>query len=217
MATERSAPGASIANRLAARAEIQRKSMPGGGDVVSGELASRALRAVGARAMTLDRTVIVDEGFDTSKKEDQALFAHEQHHVEHGDGGGGGGGQNFRDAEEVAARASEAMVFHRMSGGYEGGDSQGAGGGTAAPGQPASQGGGGVGAGTQSSSEKSAAVDRAPNAGRGYQSMTRQGYSHQDIVDELARKAMGALEERNQSKLDRAGDKRGTFSGSGTG
>ena len=84
--------------------------MPGGGSVYRGEVASRALKAVGARAMTVDRSIIVSEDFDPARPEDQALYAHEQYHVEHS---GGEGGHSVRDAEEVAARATEAMVFHR--------------------------------------------------------------------------------------------------------
>ena len=91
----RSVVGAGTVERMASRLEggnLQRMSMPGGGAVYRGELASRALKSLGARAMTLDRQIIVSDDFDPSKPEDQALYAHERFHAEHGDGGGGGGG-----------------------------------------------------------------------------------------------------------------------------
>ncbi|MFN7146937.1 MAG: DUF4157 domain-containing protein, partial [Myxococcota bacterium] len=112
--------GSPTADRLAARAErngLKRSAMPGGGEVFTGEVASRALKSLGARAMTVDKSIIVSEDFDPSKPEDQALFAHEQFHVDHS---GGAGTHEHRDAEEVAARAVERMVLHRArAGGME--------------------------------------------------------------------------------------------------
>jgi hypothetical protein len=105
-------PGMRTANRLASRSEgIRRQAVQAdGGEVYTGALASRALRAVGARAMTLEGEIVVDEGFDTSKAEDQALYAHERFHQAES---GGEGAVLQRDAEEVAARAIERMVLHR--------------------------------------------------------------------------------------------------------
>ena len=100
---------------------LTRRGMDDGGEVYTGRLASRALRAVGARAMTVNRSIIVDTTFDTSRIEDRALYAHEKVHLEHS---GGEAGHQVRDAEEIAARAAEAMVFHRSEkseGGFEGG------------------------------------------------------------------------------------------------
>jgi hypothetical protein len=111
--SDREAPGEKTATRLVARAArgLQRKDIGGGeGEVFSGPLASRALKAMGARAMTLDETVIVDEGFSTDSSEDQALYAHELVHAE---GSGGAGAVGSRDSEEVTARAVESMVLHR--------------------------------------------------------------------------------------------------------
>ena len=211
--------GGSLISRLASRAEraeLSRVAVPGGGVALTGELASRALKSIGARAMTLDRSIIVAEDFNPSNPEDAALFAHEQHHALHGDGAGGGAHDNFRDAEEIAARAAESMVFHRAaSGGYEGGYSEGGGpGGTSGQG-PRDHSGQGASAGVPSSSEKNETTDSDPDPERGYKYLKAKGWSHDDIVDELARKAMAAMDNRKQSGLDRHVDKRGSFSGSG--
>ncbi len=111
-------PGMRTANRIASRSEgIRRQQVQAdGGEVYTGELASRALRAVGARAMTLDNTVVVDENFDTSKPADQALYAHERFHQAES---GGEGAVVQRDAEEIAARAIERMVLHRSTKGED--------------------------------------------------------------------------------------------------
>jgi len=108
---EHQTPGEKTALRLAARGDsLQKKELSDGGEVYTGSLAKRALRAMGARAMTLDETIIVDDTFDESKPEDQALYAHERlHQME----SGGHGAEGSRDAEEVAARAVERMVLHR--------------------------------------------------------------------------------------------------------
>ena len=84
--------------------------MVDGGEVYSGPTATRALRALGARAMTLDKDIFVAEDFDDSKAEDQALYAHERHHqMEHGRVDAGA----HSYAEEQAAQTIERMVLHR--------------------------------------------------------------------------------------------------------
>ena len=84
--------------------------MVDGGKVFSGPTATRALRALGARAMTLDKDIFVAEDFDESRPEDQALYAHERHHqMEHGRVDAGA----HSYAEEKAAQAIERMVLHR--------------------------------------------------------------------------------------------------------
>ncbi len=188
--------------------QLNRVTMPGGGEVYRGEIATRALDALGARAMTVDQTIIVNDNFDPSNPEDQALFAHEQHHVEHGDGEGGGGGDNYRDAEEVAARAVERMALHRaMSGGYEAGYTSGAGGGSGDA--MSGSDGGGFGAGTGQAGKKSGDESSEPSADRGYQALVGEGYNHTDIVEELAQRIVKTLDERTQVKQDRHGDKKG--------
>jgi Domain of unknown function (DUF4157) len=214
MARDASVPGSGTVNRLADRldrSQLQRQTMPGGGAVFRGPVASRALKAVGARAMTLDRQIIVGDDFNASSPEDQALFAHEQHHALNGDGGGGGGGENFQDAEETAARAVERMVLHRMDGGYEGGYEPGAGGSDKAHGA-ADHGGRGAGAGVQSAQDNMDGREKKPSSTRGYNILLSRGMSHHDIVDEMARRASGALDEQHQVRGDRFQDKKGGFS-----
>jgi hypothetical protein len=169
------------------RRELQRQSLPGGGTVYRGEVASRALDALGARAMTLDRSIIVSDDFDPSKPEDQALFAHEQYHAEHGDGGGGGGGQNFRDAEEVAARAVERMVLHRAAG--DGAEAGGGGGHSGAGGagsgtNSADSAGGGTGSAPRQTEEgaQDPRFHRKPDPSRGYEALRQDGSPQQRLL-----------------------------------
>ncbi len=205
MAGDHSPPGGETIARLSRRLDnhLTRRAAPDGGEVFSGGLASRALRAVGARAMTIDRSIIVDNDFNLGRPEDQALYAHEQYHVDHS---GGQAGHSVRDAEEVAARAVEAMVFHRAAqGGYEGGYSPGRGG-SQQPGDAADH---DYGSGVPSSEEKPEAKDARPDPERGYWQLIEQGYSHQEIVEELARKCIGAMEETGQAGRERHRDKKG--------
>jgi hypothetical protein len=195
----RSARGGSpTADRLASRAQrgaLQRSSMPGGGEVFSGELASRALKSLGARAMTVDRSVIVSEDFDPSKPEDQALYAHEQFHVEHS---GGAGTHESRDAEEVAARAVERMVLHRARvGGMESHEASHA--------QPET---GAVAAGGHGSKSRNL-TERDSASQRGYNLLKAQGVGHHGIVDRLAHEVMQALDHGRDAGLDRFADKKG--------
>lgn len=205
-------PGEATSNRLAGRLDrkqLQRMSMPGGGEVYKGPVASRALKAMGARAMTLDRAIIVGDDFNPGRPEDQALFAHEQHHL---NAGGGEGGHQGRDAEEIEARAVEAMVFHRAAaGGYEGGyeDRGGAAQGNQHGAQD--QNSGQARSGTNNANDTSDSNSTKADPGRGYMAMLAQGYNHQDVVEELARRAVAALDEREQVKTDRQTDKKGWF------
>ena len=106
-----------LTDRLMARSGpgLYRRRMPDGGEVVTGPTAQRALRALGARAFTMDHTIFVDERFDISSPEDAALYAHERHHQM--ESGGHNDGHSGHDAEEVAARAIESMVLHRSRAG----------------------------------------------------------------------------------------------------
>lgn len=199
----------SVEGRAGSRLDnhLTRRGMSDGGEVFTGRLAARALRAVGARAMTVNRAIVVDTTFDTSNIEDQALYAHEKVHLDHS---GGEAGHQVRDAEEVAARAAEAMVFHRAAkaeGGFEGGYGPGRGGGEGHPGDEQASGDAKTGA---------PAADDAPgsrktgaDAQEGYRALIKKGFSHADIVDMLARKCMASLDESKQSTLDRHADKKG--------
>ena len=109
--------GNSLTDRIMARSGpgLHRRTMPDGGEVVTGPTARRALRALRARAFTMDHTIFVDDTFDISKPEDAALYAHERHHQM--ESGGHDDGHSGHDAEEVAARAIERMVLHRSKAG----------------------------------------------------------------------------------------------------
>jgi hypothetical protein len=202
---------ASLTDRLAARlerGELERVSVPGGGVAYRGETATRALDALGARAMTLDRSIIVRDDFDPSAAEDQALFAHEQYHADHGDGGGGGGGDNYRDAEEVAARAVERMVLNRATaGGFEGGNAPGVGGGATPEGKAD---GAAVGASAQSPTNRPDDAKRDPEPAAGYAAMRKQGMSHMDIVEELARRVVDATDSAHEHRMSRSADAKST-------
>lgn len=192
-------PGMRTANRIASRSEgIRRKDMQvDGGEVYTGELASRALRAVGARAMTLDNTVIVDENFDTSKAEDQALYAHERFHQAES---GGEGAVVQRDAEEVAARAIERMVLHRSQKGEDFGsimrdvnDN--------AHAMLSGKGSGGAASGATAGGEKTGNLeDEAKTA---YQALLASGKKHEQIVKDLARYVVSALDKSHSYNLVR--------------
>lgn len=189
----------SAVSRIASRAEspLKRKSVAGGGEVFTGPLASRALKTLGARAMTVDRSIIVQEGFNEARPEDQALFAHEQHHVQNS---GGNDEHGVRDGEEVAARAIERMVLHRHSAGgiesHEAGHATGSGGF-----------GGSVNK-TRATGERGSG-EGEPNAARGYQRLKAQGLNHIDIVEKIAREVIRGMDESRDSRNERFADKKG--------
>ncbi len=114
MARKRNVIGEGFGKDILSRSADLRKRAASHGDVFSGELADEALQAVGARAMTMDGEIIVNSNFDLSSAEDQALYAHELYHQSRS---GGAAGDKIRDAEEIAARAIESMVFHQAGGG----------------------------------------------------------------------------------------------------
>lgn len=106
-----------LSNRLLARNEgLSRRQMPGGGEAFSGAVADQALQAVGARAMTMDNSVFVQSKFDPSKKEDLALWGHEQHHLNNS---GGSDDHGEYDSEEQAARARERLILHQAGAGMD--------------------------------------------------------------------------------------------------
>ena len=195
---------------------LREESVAGGAKVLRGELADQALDVLGARAFTFDRSVIVSSDFDTSDIEDQALLAHEQYHAMYGDGGGGGGGSNYRDAEEIAARAVERSVLSRAAkGGYEagGGGSVRAMGGHGHHHIAGDSAGGGTNAGSQELSQDQTrdAKNDKPDSDRGYSALREDGYSHQEVVDMLTRKVMQAKEAAQRDHLARFGDVKGTL------
>jgi hypothetical protein len=169
---DRQASGESTSLRLSARSGgLRRREAPDGGEVYSGELSRRALRAVGARAMTFDETIFVDDDFDLSRAEDQALYAHERVHQL--GSGGKDTSHGAHDAEEAIARSVESMVLHRsVSGGDFGNilrEAREVGGNS--PGEPPPE------KGTNHASEAQAA----------YAQQIAKGKGHPQIVAELAR------------------------------
>ena len=113
MARKKRIIGENFGQDILSRGAELKKEAASHGDVFSGELADQALGAVGARAMTMDGEIIVNSNFDLSDAEDQSLYAHELYHKARS---GGAAGDQIRDAEEIAARAIESMVFHRAGG-----------------------------------------------------------------------------------------------------
>ena len=193
--------GSSTADRLARRAvdrgrsdELSRRGVPGG-DVFSGDLANRALKALGARAMTVDRSIIVSSEFDSSKPEDKALLAHEQFHLDHSSGVGENSGH---DHEEVMARAIERMVLHQAFGGTESHEAQHAG-----PGQGGGHAGGVAHAGGN-------AQDQTDNpAVRGYKALRARGMSHQAVIDLLVKEIHSGMDAQREQAGHRMSDKKG--------
>jgi hypothetical protein len=163
-----------LTTRLMARqGGLRRRAMPDGGEAYTGATATRALRALGARAMTMDRQIFVAEDFDPNDPEDAALYAHELHHQM--ESGGVHDGHSTHDAEEAAAQAIERMVLHRSAMGEDFGEimrdvkTQGPG---AAPIRNQE--------GDAPGSEHKDEVQRA------YDALKKQGKKHEQIVAELA-------------------------------
>ena len=105
---KRTSLGESFSNRISGRSDL-RSERVGNEEIFRGALADRALQAVNARAGTIDGEIIVNSNFNATTPEGQALLTHEMYHKEQS---GGVAGHSIRDAEELAARALEAMVFH---------------------------------------------------------------------------------------------------------
>jgi hypothetical protein len=170
--------------------ELRKIQMPDGGEVVAGPLAREALSAVGARAMTVDKTIFVSDDFDPNDPEDQALYAHERHHQKHSGGESEhGGGQ---DAEELAAKAVERMVLHRAARGESFGAIM----------QDVEAG----------RIDQPSEVGGAPDAGRedgddpmaAYRALRAQGWEHDAIVRLLARHVMLELQSEQRTRAVRA-------------
>ena len=184
---KRTTPGERAVARLASRGSggLYRRTMADGGAVYSGPTASRALRSVGARAMTMNRDIFVSESFDENKAEDQALYAHERHHQNEA---GGVASDSHGHAEEMAAQSIERMVLHRSekgdnfasimadvdngqilrsSSGDGGSNANGGGGGGGAP--PANADG-----------------ESLTGSQKAYQALRKRGQSHRQIISQFA-------------------------------
>ena len=95
-------------SKISGRADLRSERI-GNHEVFKGSLVDRGLNAVNAEAGTLDGEILVKGNFDATSPEGQGLLTHEPYHKEQS---GGVAGHSIRDAEEMAARALEAMVFH---------------------------------------------------------------------------------------------------------
>ena len=73
MRRKRKSLGESMADQFDARRGLKNKRV-GHQEVYSGELADEALGALGARAMTVDNEIIVNNTFNANQAEDQALL-----------------------------------------------------------------------------------------------------------------------------------------------
>lgn len=175
-----------LTSRLHARNApgLHRRSMPDGGEVVTGPTARRALRALGARAMTMDRTIFVDEDFDAARPEDAALYAHEQHHQR--ESGGVHDGHGAHDGEEAAARAIERMVLHRRARGDDLQEVL-----------------------RDARDGREPVADATPAAGdasdplAAYAALRAEGLSHHEIVRELTRRVLDTLADAHEQEARR--------------
>jgi len=168
-------------------------------EVFTGDLADDALNALGARAMTVDNEIIVNNQFNPNQADDQALLAHEMLHQEFS---GGVAGSSMHDAEEVAARAVESMVFHRAKNGdsnpiprkasellREKNDQE-----------------------TKPNPSANAAENpesERPTAEQGVQTLRDRGFSHEMIVQHLMYKVVDELERKHMESIDRGGNIKG--------
>ena len=185
MAKDRTYLGEKTTQRLVDRSRLKRVNVPGGGEAFQGDTATRALKALGARAMTVDQSIIVGEDFDPQRPEDAALYAHERLHM---DRGGTQATHAVHDAEEVAARAAEEMVLHRMAAGE-----------TAAE--------------VQRSPQRNAPSPKAPPADplqSAIAHLQAQGGSRLDLVENLARKVVNRLSEEEDLHHDRGAETPGS-------
>ena len=198
MRRKRKSLGESMADQFDGRRGLKNKRV-GHQEVYSGELADEALGALGARAMTVDNEIIVNNNFNANQAEDQALLAHEMLHQEFS---GGVAGSSMRDAEEIAARSVESMVFHRA----KNGDSN------PIP-RKASEllrdekdsGGGSESAATNEAETK----NEHPKAEKGYQVLKERGFTHEMIVQHLMFRVMDEMERKNAENYDRSGHVKG--------
>ena len=186
-------PGGKLSAKLAMRSSLHRVTMEDGGEVYKGPLANKALSAVGARAMTLDETIVVGDDFDPTSSEDQALYAHERvHQLE---SGGDDHPNDMHDAEEVGARAIERMVVHRRASGESFGDIM------RDVKDPVSR----AAAPAKASAPSAAGGGRSGNpSGDAIAALMAQGKSYDQVVDLMARKVLDALVEREAMSILRS-------------
>jgi hypothetical protein len=191
-----------LTDRLMSRAGGLSRRNFGGIDVFSGDLGDRALEALNARAFTMDRQIFVARGFDPERNaEDASLLTHEDEHRRRS-GGEGGGSAGHSDAEEQDARGVEAMTLHMMESGASleevirevrsGSSSASSATGFSSPAELVSR--------LLIGGDR----DRDPMAA--YIQMRSEGTSHAQIVDDLKRDVMDALDRLNAEHSARTGE-----------
>jgi hypothetical protein len=203
MARKRKIIGEGFGKNILDRSGVLRKDVASHGNVFSGELADQALDAVGARAMTMDGEIIVNSNFDLSNPTDQAEYAHELYHQARS---GGAAGDKIRDAEEIAARAIESMVFHQAGGGrsdalptniedlFQQAEN---------PAKPSTTEG-------ETSGTVSAAFENGdPSAILGYQALREQGMTHGEVVYMLTQMLLEQHDQSQDFNRQRGGTQRG--------
>ena len=188
-----------MASQLEGRKNGLRTRRVGHQEVITGELANEALGALGARAMTVDNEIIVNNQFDPNQAEDQALLAHEMLHQEFS---GGTAGATMYDAEEVAARSVESMVFHRAQKGQSNPIPRKA---SDLLRESKQESGGNDSQRTHEVNDK----NTQPRAEHGYQTLKDRGYTHEMIVQHLAYKVLDELENKHLEGISRAGHIKG--------
>jgi hypothetical protein len=194
--------GERTSQKIAARGDLRSESMPHG-EIYRGPLADRALRAVGARAMTVEGDIIVNHSFDSGRAEDQALYAHEMYHQEQS---GGEAGASIRDAEEISARAVESMVYHRAKSGKADPIPK-------SPTELLNEEGGQQGKqGRDFGSSSEGGESGEPDPVQGYLALRDQGFSHEEIVQNLAVKVLDEMGESSDRRSNRSGDLKGLWS-----
>jgi hypothetical protein len=182
-----------LTDRLLSRnsgAGLSRRAMPDGGEVMAGPLARRALRTIGARAMTMDGSVFVDDNFDAGRAEDLALYAHERHHQ---DAGAGHDVHSASTTEEAAARSVERMVLHRA----RLGDS--------APEILRAAAAGNTQEAALAATNGVVDNDVGTTAWVGYMAMRSQGHAHHQVVRELADQALKSHQKNQETAQARNG------------
>ena len=197
MRRKRKALGESMADQIGSRNLRNRRV--GHQEVFTGDLADDALNALGARAMTVEDEIIVNNQFNPNQADDQALLAHEMLHQEFS---GGVAGSSMHDAEEVAARAVESMVFHRA----KNGDSN-----------PIPRKASELLREKDNQEEKANSSANAaenpkserPSAEQGFQVLKDRGFSHEMIVQHLMYKVVDELERKHMESIDRGGNIKG--------
>ena len=198
MRRKRKALGESMADQVDKRRGLKNRRV-GHQEVFTGELADQALGALGARAMTVDNEIVVNNQFNANEAEDQALLAHEMLHQEFS---GGVAGSSMRDAEEIAARSVEAMVFHRAKNGDSSPiprkaselleESKNTSGGIRSPKK----------AEGQTDNDK-------PKSEKGYQILTERGFTHEMVVQHLTFKVMDEMERKHMENIAKTGHIKG--------